>query len=112
MSEGGSFLFLTPAPVRHGFALPGFRQQVVAVADAEQMLRDILAAKAADLVVVDERLLAGIEEEHFRELGHRYTGVLAVLPAPGGVSGEPDYAEKLIARAVGYQLRLSAEDSR
>lgn len=105
----GGLVFLTLADGDPGFALAGFRQQAVAVAEAEATLAAILAEGGTHLVVVDERLLAGIDPERFLEMGRRYGGALTVLPGPGLASGEFDYAEQLVARAVGYQLRLAAE---
>lgn len=106
MSGTGGFIFLTPPSAAHGFALPGFRQREVAVQEAEPELLTILREAAAHLVVVDERLLAGIDEERFREMGKRYAGAIVVLPAPGKDEGPGDYAQRLIARAVGYQMRI------
>lgn len=108
----GSFVFLTLADAAPGFALAGFRQQGVAVSEAEATLLAILAEGGTELVVVDERLLPGIDPDHFREMGHRYGGALAVLPGPGLVGGGSDYAERLVARAVGYQLRDLADAPR
>jgi vacuolar-type H+-ATPase subunit F/Vma7 len=105
----GSFVFLTTLDADHGFSLAGFRQQCVAVAEAEPALLAILAGKEPRLVVVDERLLPGIDPERFLEMGQRYAGALAVLPGPGRTDGEPDYAERLIAMAIGYQPRLAAD---
>lgn len=108
----GSFVFLTTLDAHPGFALAGFRQQRVTVAEAEPALRAILAEAEPQLVVVDERLLPGIDPERFSEMGQRYAGALAVLPGPGRPDGEPDYAERLISRAIGYQLRLAANEQR
>ncbi|MEW6595703.1 MAG: ATPase [Thermodesulfobacteriota bacterium] len=109
--SGSTFVFLTTPDALPGFGLAGFRQQGVAVAEAEPVLRAILAEEAPQLVVVDERLLAGIDPERFLEMGQRYAGALAVLPGPGRMrDGEPDYAEQLIGRAIGYRLRLAAEE--
>lgn len=108
----GRLVFLALPDADHGFALAGFRQQSVAVAEAEAALLAILGQGEPHLVVVDERLLPGIDPERFLEMGRRYGGALAVLPGPGSTDGEPDYAEQLIARAVGYQLRIAADDGR
>lgn len=108
----GTFVFLTTPDANPGFGLAGFRQQSVAVAEAEPTLLAILAEAKAELVVVDERLLPGIDPERFLEMGRRYGGALTVLPGPGRMDGEPDYAEQLIGRAIGYQLRLTTDEHR
>lgn len=108
----GSLLFLTMPDAEHGFALAGFRQQRVAMAEAETALLAILDEGGPYLVVVDERLLPGIDPERFAEMGRRYGGALAVLPCPGLADGAPDYAGQLIARTVGYQPRIAADEER
>lgn len=108
--SSGSFVFLTTLDAHPGFALAGFRQQCVAVAAAESALLAILAEGVPGLVVVDERLLPGIDPERFLEMGQRYGGALAVLPAPGKAGDGTDYAEQLIGRAIGYRLRLAADE--
>ena len=105
-------LFLTVPNAAHGFALAGFQQRAVEIAEAEAALLALVREPEPALVVVDERLLPGIDPERFAEMGRRYGGALSVLPAPGGKAGEADYAERLIAQAVGYQLRVSAEQGR
>jgi|GEM_PF-6988354 len=108
--SSGSCIFLTTSDAEPGFTLAGFRQHSVTVAAVESTLLAILAEAKPELVVVDERLLPGIAPEHFQEMGRRYGGALAVLPGPGRTDGGPDYAEQLIGRAIGYQLRLTADE--
>lgn len=103
-----NLIFITPDDARHGFILAGARQLVVTAADAETTLHQILADPDTRVAVIDERLLAGIPEERFREMEKRWFGILIVLPAPekrGAAPGE-DYALRLIRRAIGYHVRL------
>jgi len=103
-----NMVFITPADARHGFILAGARQLVVTAEEAETTLRQILADPDTRVAVIDERLLAGIPEEHFREMEKRWFGILIVLPAPEkrGAVTEEDYALRLIRRAIGYHVRL------
>ena len=103
-----NLVFITPADARHGFTLAGARQLEVTAADAEATLRQVLADTDTRVAVIDERLLAGIPEEHFREMEKRWFGILIVLPAPEkrGALAEEDYALRLIRRAIGYHVRL------
>lgn len=107
MSE---LVFVTPADARHGFSLAGARQVVVKGEDVEATLRRELAGGESKVVVVDERLLAGITEERFQEMERKWFGVLVVLPAPAGAGALPveDYALRLIRRAIGYHVRLQS----
>jgi len=101
-------VFITMGDARPGFALAGFRQHVATVAGVEETLLAVLADPETGLAVVDERLLSGLAEERFREMGARWPGVLAVLPAPeqrGADIGE-DYALRIIRKAIGYHVRL------
>ena len=103
-----NLVFITPADARHGFILAGARQLVVTAADAEATLRQILADPDTSVAVIDERLLAGIPEERFREMERRWFGLLIVLPAPEKIGEEgEDYAERLIRRVIGYHVRLT-----
>ena len=103
-----NLVFITPADARHGFTLAGAKQLEVAAADAEATLRQVLADPDTRVAVIDERLLAGIPEERFREMEKRWFGLLIVLPAPEtrGALAEEDYALRLIRRAIGYHVRL------
>jgi V/A-type H+-transporting ATPase subunit F len=59
------------------------------------------------LVVIDERLIAGMTEDRLRELEQAWNGILLVLPSPVKPPAEvEDYAARLIRRAVGYHVRL------
>lgn len=99
--------FITPREARYGFSLSGAVQHCVAPEDAEGALRQVLADPDSGVVVIDERLLAGIDETRFREMEQRWYGILLVLPAPGKAEAEEeDYALRLIRRAVGYHVRL------
>lgn len=100
-------VFITPADARYGFSLAGADQRIAAPDDAEALLRAALGEEEAGVVVIDERLLAQIPEERFREMEERWYGVLLVLPAPEREGGEgEDHLSRLIRRVLGYQVRL------
>ena len=99
-------VFITPDDSRFGFALTGAVQECVTAEEAEPALRKAVTDPDNGVVVIDERLLAGIDEEHFREMEERWYGILLVLPAPGKGAEVEDYALKLIRRAIGYHVRL------
>ena len=101
-------VFITLEDARPGFSLAGFRQRTSTIAKAEKALHEVLADPETRVAVVDERLLAGLTEECFKDMGARWHGVLVVLPAPeqkGAESGE-DYALRIIRKAIGYHVRL------
>ena len=59
------------------------------------------------LIVVDERLIAGIDDIRLREIERTWPGIVIILPSPVAAPGElEDYAVKLIRRAIGYHVRL------
>ena len=101
-------VFITPPDARYGFSMSGVSQFVVVPDDAETAVQQAMTDPDCGVVVVDERLLPGIDEERFREMEKRWFGVLVVLPAPEkiGMEGE-DYATRLIRRVIGYQVRLT-----
>jgi len=101
-------VFITLNDARYGFSLSGVTQFIVAPDEAEATIQQAMAEPECGVVVIDERLLAGMSEERFREMEQRWFGVLIVLPAPEKVEEEgADYAERLIRRVIGYHVRLT-----
>lgn len=101
-----NIVFITPVDAQYGFSISGAVQYAVASEEAEATLKRVMADPESGVVVIDERLMEGIGEERFREMGKRWYGILIVLPAPEkGVEAE-DYALRLIRRAIGYHVRL------
>lgn len=99
-------VFLTPSDADWGFRLAGAGQRVVAQREVETVLLELLSEAQTGLVVLDERLLAGITEERLSELERLWPGMVVVLPAPQRVVTEEEYALRLVQRAIGYQMRL------
>jgi vacuolar-type H+-ATPase subunit F/Vma7 len=102
-------IFLTAGDAVHGFGLAGFRQ---IVADPETVVTEfenIVRGGETRLVIVDERLLSGADAGRLHALEKNWPGALVVLPAPGvEEEGEgADYGNRLIARVLGYQMKLS-----
>jgi vacuolar-type H+-ATPase subunit F/Vma7 len=101
-------VFITPAEAGLGFTLAGVTHHTASPDGAEAMLKKIMAEPDTGVAVIDERLVAAIDEERFREMERRWFGILLVLPAPEGGVEEPeeDYALRLIRQAIGYHVRL------
>lgn len=99
---------LTPHDVRYGFTLAGVDQRPVSPAEEEGLLQKVIADPDTGIVVIDERLIAGIGEERIRELEKHWEGIVVVMPAPENGDGatDEDYALRLIRRAIGYHVRL------
>lgn len=101
-------VFITPRDARHGFTLSGVTQFIASPDEAESGIQKGMADPECGVVIIDERLLAGIGEERFREMEKRWFGLLIVLPAPEKIGEEgEDYAERLIRRVIGYHVRLT-----
>jgi vacuolar-type H+-ATPase subunit F/Vma7 len=99
--------FITPLDTRHGFSLSGVTQFIAGPDEAEACIQRAMADPDCGVVFIDERLLAGIGEERFREMERRWFGVLIVLPAPEKIGEEgEDYAARLIRKVIGYHVRL------
>lgn len=100
---------LTPADARHGFALAGVSQVTLAPEGLQRALHELVRDPGTGVIVVDERLVAGAPADRFRDMERRWPGLVVVLPSPERAAKvEEDYALRLIRRAIGYQVRLSA----
>ena len=100
-------LFLTMYDGRHGFNLAGFSQLTIEPGRLETTVQSSMANKAVGMIVIDERLLAGIDEERLQSMEKRWDGVIVILPRPATSADQgEDFAIRLIRKAVGYQVRL------
>jgi V/A-type H+/Na+-transporting ATPase subunit F len=101
-------VLITPHDARFGFSLAGVTQLIAAPEEAEAAVCQSMDDPDCGVVILDERLLAGIDEERFKEMEKRWFGVLVILPAPEkGVKEAEDYAERLIRKVIGYHVRLT-----
>lgn len=101
-------VFITSRDAEYGFSLTGVTQYAIDAEDAEVTLKSVMAEPDTVVVVIDERLLKGINEERLREMEERWYGILLILPAPERIGEEAeDYAIRLIRRAIGYHVRLN-----
>lgn len=99
-------VFITPADVRYGFAAAGVRQIVTRPEQAGTDLKKVLAAPDTAVAILDERLVEAVGEKNLRELEATWKGILLVLPGPEKAGAAEDYIQRLIRRALGYQVRL------
>jgi V/A-type H+/Na+-transporting ATPase subunit F len=101
-------VFLTPRDARYGFSLAGVTQLLAEPEETEAAILRAMRNPDCGVLILDERLLAGMGEERCRELEKGWSGVLVVLPAPeAGAPAADDYAERLIRKVIGYQVRLT-----
>jgi V/A-type H+-transporting ATPase subunit F len=98
---------VTAHDARYGFGLAGIWQSVAVEDELEEILVKAVNDTGNGLVIIDERLISGIEDERLREIERNWSGVMVVLPSPEAVSAEvEDYAARLIRRAIGYHVRI------
>lgn len=99
--------FITPEPAAYGFALAGVEQRTTRPEEAEATLCQVLEEGKVGLLALDERLLPAISAESLLQAERNWPGVLVLLPAPSREEGGDDYVRRLVARAIGYQVRLT-----
>lgn len=100
-------IFITPEDARHGFNLAGAEQVVSGTAEVAETLRRSSVDPAVGLIFLDERLRSHLDEEWLDGFEKHWPGLLIVLPAPDRLAAPAaDYAMQLLARAIGYQVRL------
>lgn len=101
-------VFITPEDARYGFSLAGTVQLTVSAQKAAALLTKTLGDENVAVVIVDERLIGGIDAQHFSELAASRRGVLVTLPAPLPRDEKTDdYLQRLIKRVLGYHVRLN-----
>lgn len=100
-------IVLTPDDGADGFGMAGVVQRVVEPAAIETTLRELAAQESTGVVVIDERLLVGLDEGRRQLLERTWPGLFVILPAPlARRPGGPDYLRRLLQRVLGYQVRL------
>jgi vacuolar-type H+-ATPase subunit F/Vma7 len=99
--------FITPEDAQFGFGLAGMPQYIAGQEEAGERLREIMAESDTGLIIVDERIIKGIDAEEMREMEKHWHGILLVLPSPVKPAADvEDYAVRLVRRAIGYHVRL------
>ncbi len=99
--------FITHEDAEFGFGLAGMPQYIARQEDAAELLEKIMSGPDAGLVIIDERMTRGIDDERIREIEERWRAILLVLPSPVKPALEvEDYAARLIRKAIGYHVRL------
>ena len=102
-------LFITPQDAVYGFDMTGFNQVISAkeriIADLEEIVRH----RPAGIVFVDERLLTEAVNSRIQVIEKQWQGAIVILPEPGTdiEAGREDFGMRLIARVLGYQIKLS-----
>lgn len=97
---------ITPPDAGRGFACCGAVQHVADAGTVIDTLKVVLSDPESGVVILDERLLPEVGEETLRELERQWPGVLVVMPSPGAIARDEDYAVRLIRRAIGYHVRV------
>ena len=102
-----SIAFITPGDVEFGFKLAGVKQYLAEDEELTVILKEIIRQNDTDLVVIDERLLTGRNEEMISIIEKKWHGIILALPSPKKTRAEiEDYAVRLMRRAIGYHVRL------
>lgn len=100
-------MFITSQDARLGFGLAGIDQYIAEPHELEYILSKAVRDPENGLIIIDERLTTGINEDSLKEIEQAWHGVVLVLPSPLAAPGEvEDYAERLIRRAIGYHVRI------
>ena len=100
-------LFLTTPDARPGFGLAGTDQHTIEPHELECCLIRAASDPNNGLIVIDERLTSGIDDERLREIERTWRGVVVILPSPITAPAEiEDYVSRLIRKAVGYHVRI------
>ena len=102
-------VFITAGDAACGFSLAGFQHVVADSGSVIAEFEKITRQGEPGLVIIDERLLTGMNTARINSIEQRWAGAMVVLPAPGSeVDREgADYGNRLIERVLGYQMKLT-----
>lgn len=102
-----SIAFITPGDAEFGFKLAGVKQYLAGEEELTALLNEIIRQNDTELIVIDERLLTGRNEEMISIIEKKWHGIFLALPSPKKTGAEiEDYAVRLMRRAIGYHVRL------
>jgi len=99
---------ITPITETEAFRLAGVTQISCRKEEMLSALQSALELEDLALVIVDERLTSDEFDEQLHYLDSHWAGIITVLPAPTGETAAGDLVARLIQRAVGYHVRLTA----
>jgi vacuolar-type H+-ATPase subunit F/Vma7 len=100
--------FVTLEDAAPGFALAGVVHLVATADRLEDLLRRLTMETAYGLIGIDERLLTPATEEFISRCQESWEGVFIIMPPPPLVAHRGiNYAERLLQKAIGYQVRLN-----
>ena len=100
-------VFITPETPPCGFSAAGFEQLLTDSRSALGTMQQAVTEVDVGVVIVDERLLEGIDDQTLHQLQQGWRGIFLVLPTPtGALPVEEDYLQRLIRRALGYHVRI------
>jgi vacuolar-type H+-ATPase subunit F/Vma7 len=101
-------VFITPRDAAPGFSLAGVAQYVAGPAELEGVLKELTREGNYGLIGIDERLLNEELEEIIALRQEAWAGVIIILPPPPRqATVGAGYAERLLQKAIGYQVRLN-----
>jgi V/A-type H+-transporting ATPase subunit F len=98
-------LVVTPAPPVCGFAMAGVMAREAVPIELPRLIDDAVADTSVGVLAIDERVIGRQAQERLREVERRWRGAVVILPSPTA-GPEEDYAQRLIRRAIGYQVRV------
>lgn len=93
-----------------GFLLAGL--DVVEVSGAEEGSRRLVALveqPKVGVVLMEDDLYEGVDEDLVRELGRRVLPMVVPFPGPGrrgSLTGPEEYIVEMLRQAIGYRVRL------
>ena len=88
-----------------GFRLAGVREaHVLEGKEAEKKLSEVIEEQKAGIVIINERLVPGLDFRLRKKIERIAKPVVIAVPDKKGLSGEAESLKALIARALGFEL--------
>ena len=99
------FIVITDPDSATGFRLAGAEViEVDSAKDASLQFSEVLLSKDAGIIAIREDYLADIDPNLYEKTERRYHPIVIPIPAPRNKERAGGYVEKLLRRAIGYNV--------
>jgi V/A-type H+/Na+-transporting ATPase subunit F len=99
------FLVVTDPESAPGFRLAGVDVvEAAGVEEARKVIPDLLYRDDTGIVAINEEFLAGLEPKVLAKIERTHRPIVLPIPSGAGKGERTSYVERLLQRAIGYNI--------